>query len=100
MTKNQKKVSLITLLTLFLNNGCAFAADGGIKFSIIILKFLIAMLGVLISAFAVWLGLKIYKEFILKNSSKSDSIDYEKTLESPKDFKEAINLFLDKTDKN
>lgn len=65
-----------------------------------IVKFLSAMLGVLISVLAIWIGLKIYKKFILKDYSKSNEIDYNKTLESPKDFKEAINLFLDKTDKN
>lgn len=62
-------------------------------------KFLIAMLGVLISSLAIFIVLKLYKKFILKNNVKLNSIDYDKTLESPKDFKEAINLFLDKTNK-
>lgn len=62
-------------------------------------KFLTAMLGVLVSSLAIFAGLKIYKKLVLKNNSKSDTIDYNKNLESPKDFKEAINLFLDKTDK-
>lgn len=62
-------------------------------------KFFTAMLGVLISSLAIFGGLKIYKNLMLKNNSKSDTIDYNKNLESPKDFKEAINLFLDKTDK-
>ena len=62
-------------------------------------KFLMAMLGVFVSSLAILGGLKIYKILGLKNSSKIDTIDYEKNLESPKNFKEAINLFLDKTDK-
>jgi len=62
-------------------------------------KFLLAMLGVLISSGAIFLGLKFYKKLMLKNNKKLDSIDYNKTLDSPNDFKEAINLFLDKTDK-
>lgn len=62
-------------------------------------KFFAAMMGVLVSALAIFAGLKFYKKFVLKNNSKLDNVDYEKTLESPKDFKEAINLFLDKTDK-
>lgn len=69
----------------------------GFKYSLF--KFFMAMIGVLISALAIFGGLKLYKNIILKNSSKLDNIDYDKTLESPKDFKEAINLFLDKTDK-
>ena len=62
-------------------------------------KFFIAMFGVLVSSLVIFMGLKIYKKLMLKNNSKSDTIDYNKNLESPKDFKEAINLFLDKTDK-
>lgn len=69
----------------------------GFKFAV--LKFLATMLGVLISALAIFIGLKTYKKFILKNDVKLSNIDYDKTLESPKDFKEAINLFLDKTNK-
>lgn len=68
-------------------------------FKYVMLKFFFAMIGVLISAFAILLGLKIYKKFVLKNDAKFDTINYDKTLESPKDFKEAINLFLEKTDK-
>ena len=64
-----------------------------------LLKFFTAMAGVLISSLAIFLGLKFYKKLALKNYSKIDTIDYEKNLESPKDFREAINLFLDKTDK-
>lgn len=62
-------------------------------------RFLLAMLGVLVSSGAIFLGLKLYKNVILKNNTKLDNLDYNKTLDSPKDFKEAINLFLDKTDK-
>ena len=69
----------------------------GFKYGL--LKFFLAMLGVLVSSGAIFLGLKFYKKFVLKNNAKLDDIDYDKTLESPKDFKEAINLFLDKTDK-
>ena len=69
----------------------------GFKYSIF--KFFLAMAGVLVSAVAIFLGLRFYKKFALKSNKKLDNIDFDKTLESPKDFKEAINLFLDKTDK-
>lgn len=68
----------------------------GFKYSII--KFLLAMAGVLISAFAIFLGLKLYKNLILK-PNKNEEDGTKETLESPKNFKEAINLFLSKTDK-
>lgn len=69
----------------------------GFKYGIF--RFLMAMLGVLVSSLAIFLGLKIYKKLILKNDAKFNNIDYDKTLESPRDFKEAINLFLNKTKK-
>lgn len=69
----------------------------GVKYSLF--KFLIAMAGVAFSALAIFAGLKLYKNFSLKHNEKFDNIDYDKNLESPKDFKEAINIFLDKTDK-
>lgn len=75
----------------------AHMQQSGFKYAFF--KFFAAMGGVLLSALAIFFGLKIYKKFILKNNLKMENIDYDKTLESPKDFKEAINLFLDKTDK-
>lgn len=69
----------------------------GFKYAIF--KFLLAMLGVLISCLAIFGGLKFYKKIVLKSDLKHTEIDYDKTLESPKNFKEAINLFLHKTNK-
>lgn len=79
----------------------AYAADKTEKtgFKYAIFKFLMAMLGVLVSSLAIFGGLKLYQKFVLKNDAKLSNIDYDKTLESPKDFKEAINLFLHKTNK-
>lgn len=68
------------------------------NFKVGILKFLIAMIGVLVSVLVIFLVLKLYKKVMLKNNLNLGSIDYDKTLESPKDFKEAINIFLDKTE--
>lgn len=62
-------------------------------------KFFSAMLGVLLSCLAIFAGLKFYKKIVLKSDLKQTEIDYDKTLESPKNFKEAINLFLHKTNK-
>ena len=69
----------------------------GFKYSFF--KFFMAMLGVLVSAGSIFLGLKFYKNFVLKGGSSPSSKDYENSLESPKDFKETINSFLNKTDK-
>lgn len=79
----------------------AYAAEKTEKtgFKYAIFKFFMAMLGVLVSSLAIFGGLKLYQKFVLKNDAKLNNIDYDKTLESPKDFKEAINLFLHKTNK-
>ena len=69
----------------------------GFKYGVF--KFFIAMFGVLVSAVAIFLGLNFYKKIVMNNSAKLDNIDYDKNLESPKDFRDAINIFLDKTDK-
>ena len=62
------------------------------------LKFVIAMFGVLISGLAVYGGLKLYKSFIMKKNSLNINPNDDRILESPKDFKTAINIFLNKTD--
>lgn len=64
-----------------------------------LVKFLLAMLGVVVSAGAIFLGLKFYKNVVLKGGTTNEVISIENSLHSPKDFKEAINLFLNKTDK-
>lgn len=78
-----------------------YTADNApeIGFKHAFLKFLLAMLGVLVSSLAIFAGLKLYKKIVLKSDIRQGEIDYDKTLESPKNFKEAINLFLHKTRK-
>lgn len=69
------------------------------NFQAIIMKFLIAMGGVLVSAVILFLVLKTYKKFFMQNGANFMEKDYANTLESPKNFKEAINIFLSKTNK-
>ena len=64
-----------------------------------LIKFFGSMCGVFLSALVIWGSLKLYQKLAAKSSSKLDNVDYSKTLESPKDFKEAITLFLNKTDR-
>ena len=64
----------------------------------IIFKFILAMVWVCISSIVIFIILLSYKKLILKG--KSITPTYESTAESldtPKNFKEAIKLFLDKT---
>lgn len=62
-------------------------------------SFFMAMLGVLVSTVIIFVSLKLYKKFAINKSSQSNSENYKNSLDSPKDFKEAINLFLNKTNK-
>ena len=78
----------VLLWTWFLNYLCS-KGHSGISWFLVALPFILA----------IFFGLKFYKNFTFKNSAKLDNIDYNKTLESPKDFRNAINIFLDKTDK-
>ncbi len=105
MKKNLKTLSFLFIILLNSAQGClANAATAPVAQAIPvvapspILKFLFAMLGVLISAIAIFGGLRIYQKFVLKQGANSDNTNYS-TLQSPKNLKEAINLFLDKTDK-
>lgn len=82
-------------VTIPQKNAYALEKETGFKYAL--LKFLIAMLGVLLSCLAIFAGLKFYKKIVLKSDLKQTEFDYDKTLESPKNFKEAINLFLHKT---
>lgn len=61
--------------------------------------FLKAMFGVIVSALAIFGGLKLYKGLLLKKNALFESKKIKNSLESPKTFKDALNLFLDKTDK-
>lgn len=99
MKKQLKILSTIVTFLIFCAQESYAASGHNIKLPYPIIKFLSSMLGVLISVLIIWMSLKLYKKFIVKGNSKLDNIDYSKTLESPKDFKEAVNLFLDKTDK-
>lgn len=64
-----------------------------------LVKFALAMFGVLVSALTIFLGLKVYTKMSAKSGGGIGNSDFENSLESPKDFKEAINLFLHKSDK-
>lgn len=99
MKKLFKTLSLLTILTLFTNECWAAAANAASPaLPSPILKFLGAMLGVLVSSLAIFGALKLYKKLVINAGVRTEDGSTD-SLDSPKDFKEAINLFLDKTDK-
>ena len=61
-------------------------------------KFGFAMLGVLLSAIVIFFALKLYKKLGGKVVSAPDTFGVKNSLDSPSEMKDAINLFLDKTD--
>lgn len=63
-----------------------------------VFKFLLAMLWVCISSIIIFIILISYKKLILKGKPVTPTYEStEETLDTPKNFKEAIKLFLDKT---
>ena len=62
-------------------------------------RFFLAMIGVLLSSLAIFGGLKAYNHFASNKHSAFDNKKSKSSLESPKNFKESINSFLEKTDK-
>lgn len=92
------KIQLSTKNKVF-NKADSQSADQNANLKNKLIKFLTALFGVIVSSLTIFFVLKLYKKFGLKGNSDGANIDYSKTLESPKDFKDAINLFLDKTDK-
>lgn len=66
-----------------------------------LLKFAIAMLWVFLSAGVIFVLLKLYQKFFMKRKNKMiepDTFGQANSLDSPKTMKEALNLFLEKTD--
>lgn len=64
----------------------------------IIFKFILAMIWVCISSSIIFIILLSYKKLILKGKPITPTYEStEQSLETPKNFKEAIKLFLDKT---
>lgn len=66
----------------------------GIKF--ILKKFLLTMFLVVVSAGIIFVALLLYKKLSTKNTHNSNS-EKSLSLQTPKNFKDTINLFLDKT---
>ena len=69
-----------------------------IKILNLILKFILAMILFIISSIIIFILLISYKKLILKDNRQN--ITYENTaqsLDTPKNFKDALKLFLDKT---
>ena len=64
----------------------------------IVFKFILAMIWVCISSVIIFIILISYKKLILKGKPITPTYEsLEESLETPKNFKEAIKLFLDKT---
>ena len=68
------------------------------SFASMVFKFILAMIWVVISSIVIFIILISYKRFILKGKPVRPTYETtEQSLDTPKNFKEAIKLFLDKT---
>ncbi len=68
------------------------------SFASMVFKFILAMIWVIISSIVIFIILISYKRLILKGKPVRPTYETtEQSLDTPKNFKEAIKLFLDKT---
>lgn len=68
------------------------------SFASMVFKFILAMIWVVISSIVIFIILISYKKLILKGKPVRPTYETtEQSLDTPKNFKEAIKLFLDKT---
>lgn len=85
----------LLLITLFLTTNAGFCettARNAVVHSAMI-KFGLAMAGVIISSIVIYLGLSIYNKFFVKSPSLSPE---EEIVKTPKTKEEAIKFFINK----
>lgn len=85
----------LLLITLFLTTNagfCATTARTAVVHSAII-KFTLAMAGVIISSIVIFAGLSIYNKFFVKSSNFSSE---EEIVKAPKTKEDAIKFFINK----
>ncbi len=56
-------------------------------------KFVVTMLGVILSSVIIWAGLSLYNKFFVKNNLRNASMP-EDNLNTPKTIEEAVTLFI------
>lgn len=91
MLKN-KFILTITLLIFTANAGLC-EQTRTVAVQDLMIKFIIAMVGVMLASFVIWAGLAVYNKILIKsNTTASD----EEILKTPKTTEEAIRFFIQK----
>ena len=78
-----------------LDNDIAAVTKAPVSKKGIAFKFLMAMLGVATSSVVIYVGLSVYNKLFKSQSAEVVGL---KNLRTPENFKESINLFIEKTD--
>lgn len=78
-----------------LNNSVAAATKAPVSKKAIAFRFVMAMLGVAASSVVIYVGLSVYNKMF---KSESVAVVGLNSLRTPENFKESINLFMEKTD--
>lgn len=78
-----------------LNQNVAAATKAPVSKRAIAFRFIMAMLGVAASSVTIYVGLSIYNKLF---KSESEAVIGLNSLRTPENFKESINVFLEKTD--
>lgn len=78
-----------------LDNDIAAVTKAPVSRKAIAFKFLMAMLGVATSSVVIYVGLSVYNKLFKSQSAEVVGL---KNLRTPENFKESVNLFIEKTD--
>ena len=84
-----------TIITLFLTTSAGFCAQQTRTVAVhdLIIKFTIAMAGVIVASVVIWLGLAVYNKILAgKNISSFDN----DVLKTPKTIDDAVKFFIKK----
>lgn len=91
MLKN-KLILTITLLIFTANAGLC-EQTRTVAVQALMIKFIIAMAGVMLASFVIWAGLAVYNKILTKSNTTASG---EEILKTPKTTEEAIRFFIQK----
>lgn len=80
------------VITLILTTNAGFCEQTrNVAVQAIMVKFIIAMVGVMLASIVIWLGLAVYNKILEKRETVSDEDD---SLKTPRTTEEAVKFFI------
>lgn len=93
--KKLKNKIFLLLITLILATNAGFCTQTRtVAVHDLMIKFIIAMVGVMLASVVIWAGLAVYEKILTR--SKNTSITEDEALKTPKTIDEAVKFFISK----